>query len=91
MLKICDIVKTFDDKKTAVDKVSINLYKDEIFALLGHNGAGKSTLISMLSGLYEATAGEAYYNGVNILDDTKMIFSEQNLEFVLNMMCYLTT
>ena len=71
-LKLLNIVKTFDDKKTAVDGVSFNIFKDEIFALLGHNGAGKSTLISMLSGLYEATSGEAYYNGVNILDDAEM-------------------
>ena len=102
-MKIRDIVKTFDDKKTAVDKVSINLYKDEIFALLGHNGAGKSTLISMLSGLYEATAGEAYYNGVNILDDTQMdifrtklgicpqhdvLFDDLTIREHLSMFCY---
>ena len=72
VLQLLNIVKTFDDKKTAVDGVSFNIFKDEIFALLGHNGAGKSTLISMLSGLYEATSGEAYYNGVNILDDAEM-------------------
>ena len=32
-----------------------------------HNGAGKTTLISMLTGLYEATQGKAYYDGDNIL------------------------
>ena len=65
--KIREIVKKFDDGKVAVNHVSLNLYKNEIFALLGHNGAGKTTLISMLTGLYEATEGEAIYDNINIL------------------------
>ena len=66
-LKIRDIVKKFDDGKIAVNHVNLNFYKNEIFALLGHNGAGKTTLISMLTGLYEATEGEAIYDNMNIL------------------------
>ena len=66
-LKIRELVKRFDDGKVAVDHVNLNFYKNEIFALLGHNGAGKTTLISMLTGLYEATEGEAIYDGMNIL------------------------
>ena len=72
ILKIRNIIKTFSDGKTAVKNVSLNFYKDEIFALLGHNGAGKTTLISMLTGLYEATGGSAYYNGYNILSSNNM-------------------
>ena len=71
-LRIKNIVKIFGDGKKAVDNVSLNFYKDEIFALLGHNGAGKTTLISMLTGLYEATEGEAYFDGNNILDSNNM-------------------
>ena len=71
-LKIRNIVKTFSDGKTAVNNVSLNFYKNEIFALLGHNGAGKTTLISMLTGLYEATGGSAYYDGYNILSSNNM-------------------
>ena len=67
VLKIREIVKKFDDGKIAVNHVSLNLYKNEIFALLGHNGAGKTTLISMLTGLYEATEGEVIYDNMNIL------------------------
>ena len=66
-LKIRDLVKRFDDGKVAVNHVNLNFYKNEIFALLGHNGAGKTTLISMLTGLYEATEGEAVYDNMNIL------------------------
>ena len=66
-LKIRNICKVFDDKKKALNSVSFNLYKNEIFALLGHNGAGKSTLINILSGLYPATSGYAIYNNDNII------------------------
>ena len=71
-LQVSNIVKKFEDGKVAVDHVNIKFYKDEIFALLGHNGAGKTTLISMLTGLYEATEGSAYYEGNNILDSNNM-------------------
>ena len=67
-LRIENIVKIFGDGKKAVDNVSLNFYKDEIFALLGHNEVGKTTLISMLTGLYEATEGTAFYDGYDILD-----------------------
>ena len=78
VFKIKNIVKIFSDGKKAVDKVSLRFYKDEIFALLGHNGAGKTTLISMLTGMYEATEGEAIYDGINILDSNNMdIFREK--------------
>ena len=71
-LRIENIVKIFGDGKKAVDNVSLNFYKDEIFALLGHNGAGKTTLISMLTGLYEATEGSAYFDNYNILESNNM-------------------
>jgi ATP-binding cassette, subfamily A (ABC1), member 3 len=71
-LQIKDLKKTFDDGKVAVDGLNLNLYNNEIFALLGHNGAGKSTTISILCGLYEATGGAAMYKGMNILDDVEM-------------------
>ena len=71
-LRIIGIRKIFDDGKIAVDGVNLNFYKDEIFALLGHNGAGKTTLISMLTGLYEATEGKAYYDGYDILEGNNM-------------------
>ena len=67
VLKIRNLVKQFGDGKVAVDHVDLNFYKNEIFALLGHNGAGKTTMISILTGLYQATSGEAIYDGKNVL------------------------
>ena len=47
----------------AVDQASIDLYKGEVVALLGHNGAGKSTLIKILSGAYKRDSGEIFVRG----------------------------
>ena len=78
VLEIRNIVKIFGDGKKAVDKVNLNFYKDEIFALLGHNGAGKTTLISIFTGMYEATEGKAIYDGINILESNNMdLFREK--------------
>jgi D-xylose transport system ATP-binding protein len=50
----------------AVDDASIDLYKGEVVALLGHNGAGKSTLIKVLSGAYKRDAGTILVNGEEV-------------------------
>jgi ABC-2 type transport system ATP-binding protein len=50
-------------KLKAVDSVSINVQKSEIYGFLGLNGAGKTTTIRMLLGLIGPTSGEAFLNG----------------------------
>ena len=72
-LKIKNIKKIFPEGKIALNNITLNLYKNEIFALLGHNGAGKSTLISILTGLYSSNEGEVEYNNLNILNENNMI------------------
>ncbi|ORX82548.1 P-loop containing nucleoside triphosphate hydrolase protein [Anaeromyces robustus] len=49
----------------AVNHVSFKVYKDEIFAILGHNGAGKTTLIQIMIGLLKASEGNVYYDGTD--------------------------
>ena len=60
--------KVFRGRNTvvAVDSVTFNAFEGEITALLGHNGAGKTTTMSMLTGLFSPTSGEAKINGYNI-------------------------
>jgi len=45
-----------------------------VFGLLGPNGAGKTTLISILTGLYPPSAGEAYLAGFNVNTEMKDIY-----------------
>ena len=53
----------------AVDDVSFDVRRGEIFGFLGSNGAGKSTTIRMLCGLLEPTAGTAIVGGVDVTRD----------------------
>lgn len=50
----------------AVDNISFNVKKGEIFGLLGPNGAGKTTTIKMLSGLLKADSGNITINGLSL-------------------------
>lgn len=52
------------DKLTAVDDISFNVHKGEIFGLLGPNGAGKTTIIKILCGLLKADAGSITMGGI---------------------------
>ena len=54
----------------AVQDISFDVLKGEVFSLLGPNGAGKTTTISMLSGLLQPTAGDAFIMGHSILKDS---------------------
>ena len=47
----------------AVDDVTFNVHKGEIFALLGASGCGKSTLLRMLAGFEKPTAGRIILDG----------------------------
>ena len=64
-VEIHDLVKTFGDF-VAVDHVSLEVEKGEIFGFLGPNGAGKSTTIRMLCGLLSPTSGQASVSGFDV-------------------------
>ena len=55
---------------TAVDNLSLEVRRGELFSLLGVNGAGKTTAIKMLTCLSRPTSGDARLNGKSILDNT---------------------
>ena len=61
-------MKRFDDI-TAVDDLTFNVEKGEIFGLLGPNAAGKSTTINILTGLLEPTSGSATVGGYDIIKE----------------------
>ena len=58
---------------TAVDNISFDVRKGEIFGFLGANGAGKTTAMRILCGLSRPTAGEGTVAGWNIRKDQERI------------------
>jgi branched-chain amino acid transport system ATP-binding protein len=51
---------------TAVDRVSFQIAKGEIFSLIGPNGAGKTTLFNSITGIYKPTSGTVVFEGKDI-------------------------
>ena len=68
----CTNDKNFDDVK-AVNGLSLEIRKGELFGLLGPNGAGKTTTIRMLCGLLAPSAGTAVYGELDIQKDLHKI------------------
>jgi ABC-2 type transport system ATP-binding protein len=58
---------------TAVDHISFEVGKGEIFGFLGANGAGKTTAMKMFCGLMRPTSGQGYVGGLNIYKETEKI------------------
>jgi ABC-2 type transport system ATP-binding protein len=65
-IAIRDLQKTYAGGKRALDGVTLDVPRGQIFGLLGPNGAGKSTLINILSGMVTKTAGTAEIWGFDI-------------------------
>lgn len=69
-VSINGLVKVYKTgKKLAVDNLNMKFYENQITSFLGHNGAGKTTTMSILTGLFPPTAGNAYIYGRSILTD----------------------
>lgn len=65
ILEVRNITKLFGSV-IALSNVSAKVYPGEVTCLLGDNGAGKSTLIKILSGVYQPTEGEYYFEGQKV-------------------------
>ena len=65
IIEVRNLTKKFEDGLIAVDSVSFNVSKGEIFAFLGPNGAGKTTTIKMLTTLLVPTNGQIILDGNN--------------------------
>lgn len=67
-----ELTKRFGDF-IAVDKISFEVYKGEIFGFLGANGAGKTTAMRMLCGLSRPSSGKATIAGYDVYRQTESI------------------
>ena len=70
MVRVTNLKKMYGSF-TAVDDVSFQIKKGEIFGFLGPNGAGKTSTINIIIGLSRPTAGEVEVGGVDVRQQTK--------------------
>ena len=80
IIKVKNLTKKFNGL-TAVDHISFDVKKGEIFGFLGPNGAGKSTTINILSTILSPTEGEATINNFNILSQKNEVRKSIGLVF----------
>ena len=70
IIEIKNLNKTFADKSgetVALNNVSFNVEKGDVFGIIGLSGAGKSTLVRCINALETPTSGEIIYNGQDII------------------------
>lgn len=72
IISVSNLTKTFGDF-TAVNNISFEVAKGEIFGFLGANGAGKTTAIKMLIGISKPSSGEATVAGFDIAKQSEMV------------------
>ena len=65
MLKVENLGITFGGLK-AVENLSLEIEKNELYGLIGPNGAGKTTVFNMLTGVYKPTTGKFYLDGEDL-------------------------
>ena len=87
MLKIKNLIKTFEDGTEALRGVDLQVSKGEFLSILGPSGSGKTTLLRSVNGLENIDSGEIFFdskkiNKINLSEvqkKTGMIFQEFNL------------
>ena len=72
IIEVKNLSKVFGDFK-AVNNITFEVYKGEIFGFLGANGAGKTTAMKMLIGISKPSSGEAIVAGFNVKTNTEMV------------------
>ncbi len=65
VIEVSQLMKRFSNV-TAVNQITFNVYRGEIFGFLGPNGAGKTTTIRMLTGIFTPDSGDIFIDGADI-------------------------
>lgn len=88
LLQAKNIIKTYNEDKirtNVLKGVNIDIYSNELTAIVGKSGSGKSTLLHILGTLDKADSGEIFYKGEELLklsDKKKAAFRNIHLGFV---------
>ena len=69
MLKIINLSKSYKNKK-AIENISIEVNKGEVFGFIGHNGAGKTTTIKSIVGIHNFEEGDILINSKSIKENS---------------------
>ena len=69
VIRIANLSKTYADGFRALNNISLDIRRGEIFALLGPNGAGKTTLISTICGIVNPSEGSVLADGHDVVRD----------------------
>ena len=72
MISVRELTKTYGSR-TALDRVSFEVPKGEIFGFVGPNGAGKTTTIRILAALLEPTDGRALIDGADVMREPDLV------------------
>ena len=80
MIRIRGLTKKYGSH-IAVDNLTLDIYENEVFGLLGSNGAGKTTTIHMLATLLKPSSGSATVNGYDIVSQPSRVRSSIGIVF----------
>ncbi len=84
MIKIENLVKVYENGFKAVNDISLEVKKGEIFGIIGLSGAGKSSLIRCINRLEEPTSGNIFIDGKDIvkMNDKELKDARKNMSMI---------
>ena len=84
MIKIENLVKVYENGFQAVNDISLEVKKGEIFGIIGLSGAGKSSLIRCINRLEEPTSGNIFIDGKDIvkMNDKELKDARKNMSMI---------
>jgi ABC-type multidrug transport system ATPase subunit len=73
VIRVEGLTKYYNKKVLAVDNVSFEVKRGEVFGLIGPDGAGKTTVLQMIAGVLKPTSGNVFVSGVEVTKDPERI------------------